>query len=223
MAKSITIGDLPPFPTLKSAESFFREIRDRYIGGGRVSDYDARLLNNLLVGHPEKDEKLSGGVAFFTVGKLPPYGTPCFIIHREDGSTTDFSYPSCIHGARPRADRNSALRAEIHDQIKEFRRKTFLLSAVRCPITNTVLSMDSCHIDHAAPFPFATLVQAWLEQEAISFDEIAITPPADNQTVARMTDNRQIDSWRSFHQTKSILRAVAPIANLSYLRKKSRV
>ena len=218
MGKKISLGHLS-FSTKKEAEAFFREIRDRYQDGEILSSNDEWFLNNLLQGHPDREQKIAGGVKAFSVQTVQ-YGTRCFVIHREHGTSTEFSFLSCIRGENIISDRNKALREEVSSQIEAFRRETFILNSITCPITNEVLSIQTCHIDHAPPFPFATLVQAWLEHEGISFDEIIITQPSDNQFLARMTDDQQKRSWSSFHKRMAILRAVAPIANLSDLRKK---
>jgi hypothetical protein len=62
-------------------------------------------------------------------------------------------------------------------------------------------------------------VAAWLASLRITIESVQITPPADNQLVGRMTDEVQIASWQSFHQSNARLRLLSVKGNLSGARR----
>jgi hypothetical protein len=72
-----------------------REIIAAIENGELVTGDDAEFLLWLLDRHPRAAEKIGQGVAGFTV-QSASMGTRCFVVHRMDGSSTDFSFQSCI-------------------------------------------------------------------------------------------------------------------------------
>lgn len=88
------------FPTKSSAYEHFRQMLYSHQVGSSIPEPDTTELMWLLERHPEVDDKLGCGVDHFSV-RDALYGTRCFEIVRKDGSTTDFSFKSCIEGRRP--------------------------------------------------------------------------------------------------------------------------
>jgi uncharacterized protein DUF3223 len=72
-----------------------REIIGTVENGELVKDDDTEFLLWLLDRHPRAAEKVGCGVAGFTVQDAQ-IDTRCFVVHRADGSSTDFSFYSCI-------------------------------------------------------------------------------------------------------------------------------
>lgn len=72
----------------------------RHAVGARIPDPDAAELGWLLERHPEFRDKLGAGIDYFSV-RNALYGTCCFEIVRKNGSTTDFSFHSCVDGKTP--------------------------------------------------------------------------------------------------------------------------
>lgn len=218
-AKPITVGD-KTFPTRKDAEAHFRSIRDKYADDVRIDEADYAQLMDLLSLHPDAEMKLGVGVDYFTVGRDDHYGTTrCFYIHRHDGSRTDVSFKECISPRGDDANRRKALRSAIKEQIFEFRDRELQKTEVRCPFTDEILSRDNCHVDHEYPNTLSALIEAWLVSEGLQLKDITIEPTLDNQFVAFMTDQRQIESWQAYHKTHAKLRLLTPRGNLSDARK----
>lgn len=225
MAKGIKVivGDLT-FDSKKSAKDFYRTIRDKYGEGERLNEEDQGLVTDLIALHPEAKDKIGAGIVFFTVHTDFEFGTTRhFMVHRKDGSHSDFSFPHCIDGKRDsRREVLEALRRAVKYQIVAFRDSFFRThqGPVHCPLRGISITSDSYHVDHDLPGKFSVLVEQWLAASGLSLSEIKITPPADNQVVAEMICPDQRNSWTRFHQRHAKLRMLSPIANLSDARKR---
>jgi len=217
MAKPITIGQYD-FKTKKAAKDYIRDLRDRYpVDGVEITGCDELFLHDILALHPEASDKIGSGINNFTVETDPEFRrTRHFMIHRADGSCTDFSFNACIDGRNDRADRLESLRRAVEDQIVSFRDDAFSGSTqVICPIDGSTLTPNTCHVDHVSPSTFIVLAERWLASEGITIFDVCITPPADNQVVANMIDADQIISWETFHRSEATLRVVSPRSNLT--------
>jgi len=224
MARSriIEVGDLQ-FPTKAAAKDFFRSIRDRYSDGERLSAEDQGIVIDLLGLHPESASKIGCGIAFFTVETEREFGrTRHFMIHRLDGSFTDFSFPACIDGRNIRRDILESLRRAVAEQIVDFRERFFShIQTSICPLSGSHITRVSYHVDHAPPGKFTVLVERWLAAESLTLDQIEITPPGDSQIVSEMTSVDQRNSWKIFHRQEATLRMLSPLGNLSHANRRS--
>jgi hypothetical protein len=221
MAKKVEIGDRV-FPTKKSALTEIRALRDRYPDGIKLDHGDHALLCDLVSLHTEAEEKIGIGISHFTVATEAEFGgrNRHFVLHRHDGSFTDFSFVHCFNPkSKKRNDRILALRQAIKEQTWAFRdRELSSGSQLVCPYEKVVLTRETCQVDHQAPFTFEALVTAWLASQCITIEAVQITPPEDNQIVAQMTDVDQRASWQSFHQSRARLRLLSVKGNLSGAR-----
>lgn len=204
------------FTTKKAAKEFIGRIRDKYADGIALQEPDHLILEELLSMHPEALDKIGCGINQFSVRTDSVFRrTRHFVVHRTDGTHTDFSFHSCIDGSNPRRDRLEALRRALEPSILRFRDLSFKAPYASCPLTGTAITPHTCHIDHAPPNTFVALVERWLENAAISLEQIAITRSSDNQTVSRMTDEIQRSSWVRFHDLHASLRTLSQRGNLS--------
>jgi hypothetical protein len=124
MAKiSLEVGGLS-FPSKTTAT--VQTDRDRYQMGERIPDPDATELSWLLERHPDFRDKVGCGIAYFSV-RLAEFDTRCFEIVRKDGSSTDFSFGTCIDGkaASPLSEAVAALRAAVTGDILQKKREWF--------------------------------------------------------------------------------------------------
>jgi hypothetical protein len=222
MARKVEIGDRI-FPTKESALAEIRAIRDRYPDGVALEYSDYALLRDLVSLHSEAEEKIGIGISHFTVTTETEFGgrNRHFVLHRHDHSFTDFSFVHCLNPkSKNKNDRILALRQAIKEQTWAFRDRALSSGKqIVCPFENVVLTRETCQIDHEAPTTFEALVAAWLESQKITIEAVQITPPADNQLVGRMTDEVQIASWQSFHQSNARLRLLSVKGNLSGARR----
>ncbi len=168
-SRSIVVGDLE-FPTKASAKDFFRTVRDRYRDGKQLNVEDQGIVLDLLGLHPESASKCGCGIAFLTVETEHEFGrTRHFMIHRLDGSSTDFSFHACIDGRSVRRDVLEAMRRAVADQIVVFRERFFAAGETPiCPLSGGRISRENYHVDHAPPGKFIVLVSRWLVGESLA-------------------------------------------------------
>lgn len=86
------------FKSKSEATKYFSEMLLRCRDGEEVDPIDVKILFELLQRHPKVREKIGPGVKRFYRDKSPTHPTSCFHLERCDGTTTDFSFLSCISG-----------------------------------------------------------------------------------------------------------------------------
>lgn len=210
------------FSSKENAKKFIRAIRDSYADNEMLDENDHDLIFSLLQLHPEACEKIGCGIKYFTVETQQEIGrNRHFILHRLDGTYTDFSFISCIDGHSRRADVISALRQAVAPQIIEFKERFFRDNLVSiCPYTQMTLSYDNCHVDHTPPLTFISLAEKWMAIHSLCWDDLEITPSQDRQLIALLTCPNQNSSWRAYHHSEAKLRVLSPRGNLSNARKR---
>ncbi|WP_232367713.1 DCL family protein [Tritonibacter horizontis] len=66
----------------------------KYDLGDKVSKDDSTILRDLILMHPECEEKTGSGIESFSV-RSADFGTRCFWVNRTDGTTEKFSVGAC--------------------------------------------------------------------------------------------------------------------------------
>lgn len=210
------------FNNKKSAKEYIQKILYKYKIGDYIFGGDETFLKTLILFHPDAKQKIGCGIKCFSIGKDHAWGkTRCFVLHRTDGNSTEFSFYSCIDGNNRKKDILVACREAISDQIISFKLAAFTQGPVVCPITNITLDKDNCHVDHKPPLTFNSLFLEWLKESNISLDDIKISPPADNQYQTTMIDAKQKKTWQDYHKNNAILRVISIRANLSNVKTKN--
>lgn len=204
------------FATAGALEQFVREMMAVYRDGERLTDGDATFIRELLAAHPEAEHKVGVGVAGFSVATdAMTRRTRHFVLHRTDGSNTDFSYRKCIYGATERRQVLSALRVAVVDQVLAFRRTAFGPSqAITCPVHGDLVPRNGGHVDHVPPDTFVALVARWMASAGGRVD-LALAPNQDGQVGTRLHDSATIASWQAYHAAHARLRITCAKANLS--------
>jgi hypothetical protein len=136
------------FRTKDLANEFFKEMLGRYRSGERVGDDDGLHLSALLERHDEYRQKVGCGVSHFSV-MTTEYGTPCFVINRHDGTSTDFSYRHCVSQRPPtrKQEVSQALRRVVRFDLYAARDKFFAEhrneeGCVACAETGELITID---------------------------------------------------------------------------------
>ncbi|WP_353930910.1 DCL family protein [Okeanomitos corallinicola TIOX110] len=218
MAKPVTIGNIT-FSSHESAKKYIQAIVSHYDQGSRLENNDFIFVSDLLLLHPESDQKIASGIkAIFVDLDAQYHKNKCFYIERMDGSITDFSWISCIKGRNIRKEIFDAFRNAVTDQIKEFR-ISILKNDVICPYSNEKLNHKNSHVDHVQPLTFYTLVLKFLESESISLVDVKISEPEDNQFTAVLIDLEFKKKWQNYHKENAQLRLISQSANLSEAKK----
>jgi Protein of unknown function (DUF3223) len=207
------------FPTKAAAIEHFREMLHRYNIGDRISDTDAAELAALLERHPTYEQKRGVGIACFTIISAP-HNCRAFYITHVDGTSTDFSYRKCIEShPTAREQLHKALRREVGPDIALARLKFFQKNAnkegcVPCALTGALIDIGGAHADHAPPFTFFALAEAFLRARKVDPAKDLLSPPADNQIGRTLCDRALAHDWRVFHHQLANLRIVAADENI---------
>jgi hypothetical protein len=197
----------------KEAKARCHEIVERTANGQMVSDEDAAFLHWLLDRHPCAADKIGVGVAGFTVEAIG-MATRGFMLHRFDGSSTDFSYYKCITSPSEVGLARKAMRRAVVDQVIEFKRASAARGTLVCAVTGEILDWDSAHVDHAPPI-FVTLADQWAEHVG-GYTAIQLLPTEDGELGRCMADP---EPWAAFHRDRAELRIVSRLTNLSLLQR----
>lgn len=95
MTKQYLIAD-KKFATQKDLRTYISKLLLKYKHGTAVDNDDFLFLLDLLEHHPEAEKKKGCGIKSISAGRNK-HGTPSFYLHRNDGSTDDFSTVKCVN------------------------------------------------------------------------------------------------------------------------------
>lgn len=187
---------------------------------GPVYDEDAVAFLHELVGmHPESAAKVGPGIARFEIrpSEINPAQRTFWLI-RVDGSETDFSYLKCITHPTPIQGFKAACRSAVVQEIIDHKNRVFDPGHdVVCCVTGELLSPDTSHIDHAPPWTFDAIAEAFAEgRDLVS----SVRPTMDGECRTVFADPSIKADFVAFHNERADLRAVSIRANLSILARK---
>lgn len=157
------------WPSLTAAKKYFRSVLQEGQTGEKIRNKTVESdLRDLLNRHPDKAEKLSGGLDAFWIVDSGHYGQRCFALTHKDGTLTTFSYLKCLTKCPPKTS-NFDLAARYAVQPYIFRKKRELLktNGPICEITKRRLPERELQIDHIPPTDFATICDLFLRQEEL--------------------------------------------------------
>lgn len=193
---------------------------------GEVHDPAARaFVIGLLEHHPFASDVIGTGVKRVLVKTVQPFGTRGFWVDRTDGTGTDFSYLKCLRPTKPRDTFNAACRTAVRDQIQWARTIQFGANiTIQCPVSGELITRDTSHVDHAVPWTFQAIVDAYLASNPVDLATVAYvgysaTNHLDGQIVRQFQDETLARSFAEFHAGRATLRVVSRHANLSILRR----
>jgi Protein of unknown function (DUF3223) len=216
--KNIELGTLK-FESKKALLEHCRAVLHRYEFGARVAQDDAAFLLLLLERHRERDQKVGAGVSHFTVATALPAGR-CFLIHRIDGSVTDFSFMKCISPPSIGQRLHAALRLEIDEDVKRAKQRFFVEhgGSVLCNQSKQPISFEEAHADHALPLSFWTLAETFLRGAhvltGIELNDELLAPLVDQQFGRPLADRQLAEQWRHFHHSLAHIQIVTGEVNL---------
>ncbi|MBD2294630.1 DCL family protein [Anabaena sphaerica FACHB-251] len=217
VAKPSELGGIP-FRTLKDRDLHIRSILNQ---GVRVlSGQELALAFDLLLLHPDADNKIGTGVKQIEV-KCSRQGTHyCFWVVREDDSIDDFSYEKCKSKMERLIEkrRESAYREAIQKQITDYR---FLdrKSNQSCDHPGCT-SSEKIQVDHQHP-SFKELVSAFEKDQnniPTEFDEALGTIYSKR---FRESDSAYREAWQEYHKKHATLRLLCKTHNLTRKRKEN--
>ncbi|WP_158673989.1 DCL family protein [Pedobacter sp. KBW01] len=183
-----------------------------------TSEYN--FLLRIFQGHPEYQIKAGSGISNIYISKGLEFSTRCFFITRIDGSTTDISYIRSIDGATSKiSDIKCACRSAVKDVV-ERRRLKVVYGETKCPISGDILYPENTHIDHYN-LPFNEVCDAWLKSQNIDIVHSCLNDNSvDHVQEISFASKTLKESFITFHNANTRLRAVSKTANLSTLKKR---
>jgi hypothetical protein len=196
------------FPTKQKATVHVSALLNKYSLGQVVEAADHEFLLALLSRHHEHEAKEGCGVAYFTRGQHPEYKKPCFLLHRLDGSSTDFSTVTCINGQGPSlmAEWREACRQAVDARVLAAKNVIYDADEGRvvCPDSGEVLEKGEYWLVQVNP-SWSEMVDQFIAANALQPSRDDVTEPADNQYWAEFKDRELARKFAGFH---------APLMNL---------
>jgi hypothetical protein len=189
--------------------------------GGDPDEDSVAFLRDLVRRHRSAAEKIGPGIQTFRIVKVVPYNTAGFEIVRVDGTVTDVSYLECINETTPRHWFPAACRNAVFYQVAHVKDEAFAISdSIQCPITGEPLTRETCHADHAPPWTFEAIVDAFIAEHRMDPSKVNYVE-GDGSVGSRFADAQLSARFAAFHLERASLRVVSKRANLSVLCKKT--
>lgn len=183
--------------------------------GIELTGRNLEFMRDLLDLHPRATEKIGCGIASIKVIINSEWKQRCFDLERVDGSHTDFSYLRCLSGKTPYRDFCEACRFAVAADVLAFKRKAFgNCSTMNCAISGDLVSAHHCHVDHAPPWQFRKIVEAFIADKQLCIEAVALTGDEDGSTRTRFASEDMAHAFRTFHNERAYLRITTPQANL---------
>lgn len=208
-------------PFLFNADMTKKEIKERLSKilsepEHSITGQEYEFVLSVLQKHHDWDEK-SKGQQCRIVTRRAMYGTKCFWLLREDGTSTDISYIQALAGKpTPRQDVIRACRTAVQPVISAFRAKV-REGVDRCPFTDEILFAGNIHIDHYN-LKFSELVNFWIDHYSVEYLASYVNESKDGDMTCYFTDERLISEFVRYHNANTNLRAVSVYANLKILK-----
>lgn len=183
------------------------------------------LIDLVLTQHRWAKEKIGCGVESVRININPVWKNKGFVIHRVDGTCTDFSFMECINKPSDwkRSDVISACRRSVMDQILSFKSNFFSKNQdAVCVITGEKLHGNS-HVDHVPPQTFESLFKEWVSEFGININSVEVSGYGDGEVEKYFVDSSVSKSFMDFHAKRAILRVISKNANLSVTRKSTKL
>ena len=208
------------FSSKVAAKQYFKQLLGGYNHGDRVSGDDALQLYALIERHPERDRKVGCGIDHFEV-RQSEYGNNGFWLVRSDGTSTDFSYLSCIQGEPPshRLQVNRAFRAIVRFDIQNavnvfFDQMRDENGMVACAESGELIAREAAHLDHRPPLTFEVIVETFLAYHGLLHEQIDITAGSDGSIHPELLDKEMANDFRRYHANTARLDVIKSDLNL---------
>jgi len=212
------------FRTKQEIVQRVRGILDRTPVGATLEQGEFAFMLDLLQRHRRAAQKIGGGVRAIRAD-LNTHWKPykMFTLIRADGTETDFSYRACVYPTSADADFRKACRHAVVEDVLEFKRSAFDAQAneyneIRCAVSGVMVAWDEAHVDHAPPWTFKAIVDAFVDELAIDVSAVQLAGRADNEFQRRFVDAELAARFRRFHNARARLRIVTQATNLERCR-----
>lgn len=209
--KNYKIGSLS-FKTKKALENHVRSFISN-IGCGSIIPGTAnyKFIHDVLNNHPNMEEKVGDGISKFEI-QLNPINKKGYeiLIHRLDGSITNFSWVICCTFLERSNSQilTRVMRYTIRDQIVNFRAGQIK----KCNICQINSKHTEYHVDHI--HPFSIIKNEFLNQTKhpipTTFIDDEFYMPIFNDV-----DKEFMLDWKRYHEERSNFQILCAPCNLS--------
>lgn len=176
------------------------------------------FLRALIERHPEAEMKIGCGISYFTV--RPNMTSRVFYLFRTDGSSTDWSYLSCVTNPSRFTVVKKAGRNTVRDQVIDFKRLHFIPGMI-CPISGRVIDTSPlAHVDHSGEWTFDRIVTTFIKDRELDVNLIELDGLEDNSIQKTWKDPKLAQEFKDYHREKAVFQIVHEHANLSILDSK---
>jgi hypothetical protein len=204
------------YSTKRDAITHYRSILNSYDFGQSLNGEDLLDLIDLLNYYPNENEistvpkENTLYVTYIKVSKVQ-FGTRCFEVFYEDGTSCYISYRLCING-KSYSDSDlfytacrSAVSADIHAVKSRYFKGSVNRMAV-CQETGILSKWEELVIDHRQPNTFSVIVDRFIELNNIDLSLIKYQSDKNNNII--FTDNSLSEQFMHYHREKANLRVV---------------
>lgn len=202
------------YTTKKDLETEIRRIQNDALLNKPLGGADQEFMLRVLAHHSEFERKCGVGVKHIEVRRnVSDTGTTRgFWIVRADGTAEGISWVVALSpGGACSAKQNvsAACREAIHDQIATYREACEIIG-LDCGVCGYAIGAEPGHIDHVKPF--AELLDGWLAQEGLTFEQIGIR---ETELRPYIADTALAARWSAYHDRHAELRITHARCNLS--------
>ncbi len=197
-----------------------RAIVARWPNGTHLDGDDLATVAEVLQRHPDAEGKIGPGVDSIEI-RAAKYGTRCFWVNRIDGSSTDFSWLSCLRAPRPIDDFRQAMRWVVTPQTAAAIDQHFGLEDVAtCQLTGRPITRRTSHVHHAGK-PFAKIVDEFIEFSGVDIETVEyVEVDGVEGTYLSDSENHLAAEFAEFHRCNAELQVLDGRVHLMLPRKR---
>jgi hypothetical protein len=188
------------------------------INGARLGEPLAsaqyELARALLEMHPQRDDKLARGCAAIVVVIAEGFTTRCLAVVGDEGTAEEFSWRVALGIVPCTPSLAAACRTAVAETVARFRTESFARGPVRCATSGAGVESETAHVDHAPPWTFAAIVDAF----SAAHPDLK---PIHQGTMDVFATDAEAELFRRFHDARAVLRIVHRRENLSTLRRRA--
>lgn len=186
-----------------------------------VGENDEEFLRDLIIRHPDYEQKAGVGVGGFVILRTE-WNNRGLILVRIDGSEIDISWQECLKAKSHAQQVRGCLRRAVKEQVIAHVVDAFPHGPVVCAVTGeNISSPREADVDHCQPV-FENLAESFIQEHG-GLEAFTIAPDnAAGFSAAELENTALVEDWQRYHRKQAKLRVVTKHANRSILRRKPR-
>lgn len=203
------------FRTKADLENHIRSIVAKYPHEKPMAAEDVAFMVEVFKRHYRWGEKRGAGVAGMVTRRVysATGASTGIVLKRVDGTEVDISWVVCLMpGGRPKPKRDLSVAARYEVLAQRNDASHSVPHGAPCPLCGQPLASGDRHVDHAPPHTFEGLLDFWLIEEGLSYQDIEVEDVGVAD--AQFTDRLLAARWQEFHREHAVLRVIHIHENL---------